>query len=177
MAFTLHDLARLARSGPLLVALSLTFLAATARGDVTGQQVRRAIRKGVTALYARQKPDGTWTHRYYAGGETCLATLALLHAGESAESETVARALANIRGLADQHVYVVSLKIMALARADAERYQPELRQAARWLVEAQNSAGLWSYVPDERRFDHSNSQFALLGLHAAAQAGTIQELT
>ncbi|HMQ29389.1 MAG TPA: M20/M25/M40 family metallo-hydrolase, partial [Chloroflexaceae bacterium] len=35
---------------------------------------------------------------------------------------------------------------------------------------AQRASGLWTYTDDGDRWDHSNTQFALLGLHAASQA-------
>jgi hypothetical protein len=155
----------------LVVALAPT--AAPACADVTGNQVKLAIRRGVAALRARQQADGKWAERYehFAGGETTLATLALLQAGERADSPAVAAALPHVRALPDKQVYVVALKIMVLAQADAQAYAAEINAAARWLAEAQGTHGLWSYTPGEARFDHSNTQFALLGLHAAAEAG------
>ena len=155
----------------LLLVISSGGVSISARGDVTGEQVKRAIRRGSAALHARQRADGTWPYRNFAGGETCLATLALLQAGESTESPAISAALTYISDLPNEHVYVVSLKIMVLAQADAEKYRARIRVAARWLIEAQSSSGLWSYAPGQKRFDHSNSQFALLGLHAAVQAG------
>ena len=58
---------------------------------------------------------------------------------------------------------------MALVKADARGYRREIAEATKWLVGAQNETGLWSYTRKGGRFDHSNSQFALLGLHAAAR--------
>jgi hypothetical protein len=67
-----------------------------ARADVTGEQVKQALRKGVAALRGLQKDDGSWPERHQPGGETCLATLALLQAGESTDSPAVAAGLAKI---------------------------------------------------------------------------------
>ena len=142
-----------------------------AHGDVTGAQVKRALKAGVRWLKSRQQRNGSWPERYHAGGESCLATLALLQAGEPLDSRTVSRALRFVRRIENEHVYVVSLKIMALVKADARGYRREIAEATKWLVGAQNETGLWSYTHKGGRFDHSNSQFALLGLHAAAQAG------
>ncbi|MFH1747536.1 MAG: DUF4159 domain-containing protein [Planctomycetota bacterium] len=156
----------------LLAALvsSLVFTV-PAWADVTGAQVKLAIRKGVPAVRSMQNADGTWPERHRPGGETCLATLALLHAGEAADSPAIAAALPYISSLSNEHVYVVALKIMVLAEIDAQVYAREIRAAAQWLISAQTSQGLWSYGLKAQRFDHSNSQFAMLGLHAAAQAG------
>lgn len=140
-------------------------------GQVTGEEVRRAVRDGVRVVKAAQNADGTWPEHHRAGGETCLATLALLQAGEPVDSPSIRAALQRIRRLPDRHTYVVSLKIMVLTQVGPEEYQQEIRAAARWLVDAQNRSGLWNYTELGDRFDHSNSQFALLGLHAAGQAG------
>jgi hypothetical protein len=155
---------------PLLPIL-LIACAAPAGAQVTGEQVKRAIRKGVDYIKAHQGRDGCWTARYYAGGETCLATLALLQAGESVDSRAISNALPAITSIQNENVYVTSLKIQVLAQIDPKKYRDEISDAAQWLADAQDAQGLWSYGPRQSRFDHSNSQFALLGLHAAAQAG------
>ncbi|MBU0617977.1 MAG: DUF4159 domain-containing protein, partial [Planctomycetes bacterium] len=139
--------------------------------DVAGEQVRTAVQRGCTALRTTQHADGLWPDYGYHGGVACLATLALLQAGEPVEAECVATALEAILNLPDQHVYVVGLKIMVLATADPVKYRQEIHAAARWLVGAQTSGGLWGYTDVGPRYDNSNTQFALLGLHAASQAG------
>ncbi|MCH7870874.1 MAG: DUF4159 domain-containing protein, partial [Planctomycetes bacterium] len=140
------------------------------RRDVSGAQVRRALARGVKAIIGLQKEGGRWPERYHSGGESCLATLALLQAGQPRESDPIRAAINQIRGLPHNMVYVVSLKIMVLAQADPRRYRREIERAAQWLIAAQTQAGLWSYRVGGM-YDNSNSQFALLGLHAAAQAG------
>lgn len=140
------------------------------RVDVSGAQVRRALTRGVKAILDRQNDNGRWPERRNDGGESCLATLALLQAGQPRESQPIRKALSRIRALPNNRVYVVSLKIMALSRADPQRYSAEISRAAKWLISAQTTAGLWSYAVGGQ-YDHSNTQFALLGLHAAAQAG------
>lgn len=151
--------------------LALVIGAVATRADVTGEQVRTAIDNGVRALKRLQSPRGDWADRHYPGGETCLATLAVLHAGAAPDSPAVARAIACIRNVSNQYTYVTSLKIMVLALADAKRYRADIVDAARWLVAAQQEAGLWGYTQAAGSWDNSNSQFALLGLHAAAEAG------
>ncbi len=141
-------------------------------GEVTGAEVRAAITAGARHLKARQQADGSWPAAgRYEHGYTCLATLSLLLAGEPATAPHIARALDVIADSSDEHVYVVSLKIMALAQADGEKYRKQVERSARWLMRAQGETGLWSYQLNPVSFDHSNSQFALLGLHAAAQIG------
>ena len=159
----------------LTAALLIAFGAAlSAAADVTPRQVRQALDRGVAALKRQQRQDGRWVERNgqaYEGGLTCLAALALLQAGESPESPALAAALGHIRKQADERTYIVALKIMALAQSDARQNHLQIQAAADWLVDAQLAAGLWTYDQTARPFDHSNTQFALLGLHAAAQAG------
>jgi len=154
-----------------LIPIVLMAAPAPARAEVTGEQVKRAIRKGVDYLKSRQGADGRWPFRYYVGGETCLATLALLQAGESVDSRAISNALQHILSLENANVYVTSLKIQVLAHIDPQKYYEQISDAAQWLAGAQDVQGLWTYDQRGKRFDHSNSQFALLGLHAAAQAG------
>jgi hypothetical protein len=160
-------------SARAIAILLVAILAADARAgpDVDGERVKAAISAGVRAIKRNQNADGTWTERHYPGGETCLAALALLQAGEAVDSPTLTPALRQIARLPNQQVYVTALKIMVLVQADSARYRREIQNAARWLVESQYESGVWGYTEAAGAFDNSNSQFALLGLHTAAQAG------
>ena len=73
------------------LAVAILALAAMppARGDVTAEQVERAIRRGVGFLKGRQKPDGSWPGE---PGMTALVSLALVTAGESPDSPAIDRA-------------------------------------------------------------------------------------
>lgn len=148
----------------------VAFVTLPALADVDGAAVKQATARGVAALKSAQLPNGGWQSKTYPGGETALATLALLNAGESPSEPRIADAIRNVARQPNQHVYVVSLKIQVLAAVDPKRYREEIEVAARWLVQAQTGSGLWSYMQKANTFDHSNSQFALLGLHAAATA-------
>jgi hypothetical protein len=152
-------------------ALALLFAVQITRGEVTGEQVRKAIDNGVRALKRLQTPNGNWADRHYPGGETCLATMALLQSGVPADSPLITRPIAYIRGLNNQLTYVTSLKILAMAQADAKRYRADIHEAAKWLIAAQQDSGLWGYTQYTGPWDNSNTQFALLGLYAAADIG------
>lgn len=154
-----------------MVFLLLTCLAPAARADVTGDDVRRAVRRAVDVLRARQLQDGSWPEKYYPGGESALVTLALLQAGAKPDDPAVRRAVSFLRDVPDEHTYVVALKIMVLGAVDPAGQRAAIADSANWLIHAQNRSGLWNYTPAGERFDHSNSQFALLGLNAAADAG------
>lgn len=139
--------------------------------DVTAEQVRVAIRRGLTHLGHLQRGDGSWPDQARAGGTTALAVLAMLNAGVPAEDRAVAAGLRHLRLVRNQETYVVALKCMAFAAADPEAYRQDLVDAAKWLAQAQTQRGTWGYTADRSGWDNSNTQFALLGLHEAALAG------
>jgi hypothetical protein len=182
-------------SAALAIGLAVALRAPTASA-VSGEQVRRAVARGIEAIKRRQQADGSWPNTGRAGGCTALCTLALLTADVPPADPAVRRGLAAVRRIPNQATYVVGLKIMALAAADPTQYAADIRRAANWLVEAQvynggagkNGDGMWTYgqprggrtiVRNGRRIvvartgsgDNSNTQFALLGLAAAYKAG------
>jgi len=116
------------------VAILCATLVSSAPAEVTAERARRALELGVRALKSRQLTDGTWAElngQRYGGGVTCLMTLALLQAGEPVASPTMQAALSHVQRQADEHVYVVALKIMALAKADPIKYRRQIESAAR----------------------------------------------
>ncbi len=156
-----------------------------ARGDVTRQEVEDAIRNGVRYLLQQQQADGSWPdadHRAHTG-TTSLVTLALLTAGEKVGSQPIDRALdflsqftANDLG----RTYSVALQTMVFATANPERYRLQIARNVEWLERAQirpgdhnnDWPGAWTYDMDKAQAgDNSNSQYALLGLNAAAEVG------
>ena len=100
-----------------------------------------------------------------------LATLALLHAGEPRSARHMQAALKALRSIDTVGTYAVSLKLLALAKAEPSLHRKDIRELARWLIDAQTPVGLWSYTKAGGTWDHSNSQYALLALHEADQLG------
>ena len=146
-------------------------LAASAQ-QITGDEVRLAVRAAVEYLHRAQEHDGGWPdHPRGPGGTTALAMLAVINAGVSLENTWAKRGIQVVSGLPNRQTYVVSLKIQALVAADPKRYLPQIRDAANWLHKAQRDDGMWGYTEDRRSADFSNTQFALLGLHEADKAG------
>ncbi len=155
-----------------------------ARGAVTREEVERAIHDGVKYLKERQRPDGSWTDvdNGAHSGTTSLVTLALLTAGETANSKEVAGALSYLQSLTPEQLkstYAIGLQTMVFCAADPVRYRVQIASNVNWLEAAQirpgdrvNWAGSWSYTGfKDRHGDNSNSQYALLGLNAAAEVG------
>ena len=155
-----------------------------AQGAVTREEVERAIREGVRFLKQEQRGDGSWSDvdNDAHTGSTSLVTLSLLTAGEPVNSPTIRRALGYLRNFGPDELkstYAVALQTMVFAAAEPERDQLKLVANVEWLTRAQirpadrvNWPGSWTYsVIKNRHGDNSNSQYALLGLHAANEVG------
>lgn len=155
-------------------------LVTVVRADLSADDVRGAIQRGVRYLQDSQSSDGTWTeYPGQPGGITALCTLALLNAGEKPDEKHVEKALNYLRRLNPKTTYVVSLQTMVLCLAEPEKDQVRIGRNVEWLEKSQIKdgprKGSWSYPLGNG--DGSNSQFALLALYEAqrqAEAGRIQ---
>jgi hypothetical protein len=156
------------------------------------ERVRQGIELGVKYLKSQQR-DGTWEGVVLnvladmEGGVTALATLALLTSGVKPDDPTVARALDYLRTLPPRKTYVVGLQTMVFAEARQKRDLPLIQRNADWLI--RHGVGWqvddqgrvvggqlrgWTYpagIAPANMADNSNTQYALLGLYAAKQAG------
>ncbi len=143
---------------------------------VSAERVRQSVKQGVAYLKDKRR-NGSWGESgMHTGGITALAALALLNAGEPPEDEKMQLTLQYIADRMPQHsltTYSASLKIMALAAADPQgkRYVRDIEDAVDWLIENQVRDGGWNYQDRQGRGDSSNSQFAILALHAAVKLG------
>lgn len=146
--------------------------------------VDAAREKAVKFLKAKQDKDGSWEEsaskhiaEFYEGGTTALVTLALLEAGVPANAPAIAKAVAYLLPLRREKTYVVSLQTQVLARVDAKKYAKEVQANADWLlnkklVDENKKLRGWSYpLHGITITDYSNTHFAVMGLHTAAQAG------
>lgn len=138
----------------------------------TPQQVENAIERGVDYLKSMQRVDGSWDDfPNYDGGITALATLALLSCDEPPDSPEIQRALQVLRRLPPTQTYVVALQTMAFAEASPKEDFALIKRNAEWLMRTRLPGGLWYYGDRNGPGDNSNTQYALLGLHAASSAG------
>ncbi|HVU89666.1 MAG TPA: DUF4159 domain-containing protein [Pirellulales bacterium] len=150
-------------------------VAPPARADVTAEQVREAIDRGVTYLRRQQFPDGSWQEiaPIMAGGVTSLCTLALLNAGVPKDDPQIQAALNILRQIPAVSNYPTALQTMVFAIAEPEKDIQLLRRNVRWIEEQQKRdaahRGMWSYPLGNG--DNSNSQFAILALYEAQRAG------
>jgi hypothetical protein len=142
--------------------------------DPLVDKVRSAINEG--KRYLRNQPN--WEQGPYAvhypGAQTALAVLALLNAGVPASDERIQKALDFLHEkVPPSRTYVVGLQTMAFALAGRDKDKGKIAENVKWLLEAQQPTG-WGYHSGGEgapgNTDNSNSQYALLGLHAAIEA-------
>jgi hypothetical protein len=170
--------------GVKVVVMMVLLLASSARAATPGE-VERAIRRGVKYLYSVQK-GGIWDPRNPAkaakpvhwGGETALATYAMLAAGESRQDPRLAKAIQFSTTTPMVGIYSLGL------RAQIWHYLPESREVRAGvrkdgdlllssLKRTGAAKGMFNYPVNDKaaRYDHSVSQYGVLGLWAVAQLG------
>jgi hypothetical protein len=171
--------------GVKAVAIVLLLLTQSARA-ATPAEVEAAIRKGVKYLYSARRAAGIWDPKNPAkaakpvhwGGETALATYALLAAGESRQDPKLAKAIQFSTTTPMVGIYSLGL------RAQIWRYLPEGNQTRAGvkkdgdlllssLKRTGAAKGMFNYPVNDTaaRYDHSVSQYGVLGLWAVAQLG------
>ena len=164
----------------LLMGLNQHDRTCQAQDDLTAEQVRESIKRGVNFLKNSQQ-DGRWPrYRQYTGGTTALATLALLNAGVPETDPALQKSIRVLLSLPSQTTYVVSLRVMALAMADPQgkKYKTDITRDVQWLLARQVPNGPyqggWGYNDLNQSLgnaDSSNTQFALLALHEGSMLG------
>ncbi|MBI1830648.1 MAG: DUF4159 domain-containing protein [Planctomycetes bacterium] len=183
----------------VLLALAIAQTAQSqARPEPLVQQVKKSIAKGVDYLVRQQGKDGSWDHTLaqedvtkekFPGGSTGLAVLALLNCEsviddpviEQKRRDAVAAGLNYLRRLDPPNtVYARALQTMAFAEARTDL--ATVKANVKWLIAARvfldREGGKkefvgWDYYsrPESRASDASNSQYAMLALWHARQAG------
>lgn len=181
--------ARRSRAGAvrclLLGALCVPQLAQAQQSvPVTDQTVDDAIRKGVAWIKSQRKDDN-WDHlgtegRFH-GGETSLALLALLTAGEDPQQNDMAASLKWLTAQKLVATYVYGIRAAALSHVPSSVYRATLQADTEWLLKNVNpksggAAGGYDYEGAEHsgggnNADNSNSQYGVLGAWLASDAG------
>jgi len=128
----------------------LTF-ATRLQAEITPDEVRDAIRRGVRYLTAQQSVRGGWSERPgQPGGVSALCTLAMLESGEPVDSPAIQKALAYLRSLGEPAAtYTTALQTMVFCAADPKQNLLLIRRNAEWLAKAQivgnERSGAWTY--------------------------------
>jgi squalene cyclase len=150
------------------------------KNDDQARQVRQAVEKGIQYLRNKQRADGSWEVDDFCvvrpGGWTALALLALLNAGVSPDETMVKKGLDYLRKQEPTFTYVRALQTMVYAAAGKKEDGKRIQRNADWLINAaiESDGQLlgWTYTGGSRQApDNSNTQYAVLGLHAARLAG------
>jgi hypothetical protein len=151
----------------------------------TPAEVEAAIQKGIKYLYSTQVA-GLWdpvnpaksVKPIHWGGETALATYALLAAGESRQDPKLAKAIEFSTTVNMDGIYSLAL------RAQIWHYLPQSREVKAGirkdgdsllasLKSSGEARGMFNYPVRDKaaRYDHSVSQYGVLGMWAVAQLG------
>ena len=172
----------------LALGVSAAPLGAQAKREPLADRVKKSIDAGAAYMKRVQRANGSWdvdgdafsnASVTNAGGKTALATLAMLNAGFSPKDPAVARALANLRAIEPDSTYTCGLQLLVYAEAGLPEDRQRIQDNVRWLLEARvyrnNDFIGWSYSKKIGGgvADNSNTQYAVLGLWAAKQAGIV----
>src|SRR5690606_36252602 len=144
-------------------------------------------------IYSQQQPDGTWENKPrdptdkgnmheggQRGGRTALAVYSLLAAGECPQDPRLKRAIDYLRTQQMVGVYAVGLRSQVwYFLPPTNEVKSLMVRDARFLMSMINGPGTkgkgavghYGYVPGTTSYSHSPSQYAVLGIWAAAQMG------
>ncbi len=120
--------------------------------QITADQVRESIRRGVN--YLKQEQDlrsGRWNEQAgFPGGISALCTLALLNSGVPLDDPAMQQALQYVRKRkGSRKTYSVALETMVLCTAEPEKDRLQISENVAWLQRNQVSegprSGAWSY--------------------------------
>lgn len=160
------------------------------------KKVNVSINNGVNFLLKQQLGDGNWDSLKnkegvgsYQCGMTGLAVLALLHCDgviddaklEAGRKKAIQDGLATLRKIESPKVYDRALQTMALAEAGLPQDRALIKRNVDWLLDVRvyrdNKFIGWEYgkAITTRESDASNSQYAMLALWYARQAGVAIE--
>jgi hypothetical protein len=162
----------------MVAIISGIILAAPVRA-ATPQEVDAAIQKGKTFLRSQQKADGSWEptgppapRNDQQGGNTAMATYALLAAGDSPQDEHIKKAVAWLMKADITGIYALGMRCQVWPFL---KRTPDVRAAvirdANALIKSADRAGRWGYTIRGGNEHNSPTQYGVLGLWACDRAG------
>lgn len=173
-------MSRLTRA--LLIGLGLCLLlprTAAADDAQLRDRVKRAIERSQQYLISQQLPGGAWSTQ--RPGAHALVLLSLATSGLPSNHPAIADGLKYMRGIREPgETYDTALMIMAYAAIDNGRAdRGRMAVLAKRLEDLQlrsGHPGAWGYGRDGNTgwYDNSNTQYAVLGMHEAAQTAAYQ---
>ncbi len=152
---------------------------------VTDEAVESAIDRAAEWLKSKRNEQGHWergenTKDKYWAGDSALALLALLYAREDPRQDDMSTSLEWLAGQPMTATYTRAVRAHVFALVPGTKYRRQLVEDLRWLVGAihptgSEHAGAYGYLSmQETRsswYDNSNSQFGVLGVWMATEAG------
>ncbi len=157
------------------------------------ERIDEAIAKGVKYIWDQQKSDGRWEqfdqdvgingrlvkgYFKYPAGNSTIAAYALLESGVSPQHERMTKALNWLGRQSITKTYSLALRASAWQAANRTtngKYKEQLAKDAKTLINSTEN-GAYGYesrgeVDKKELTDHSNSQYAVLGVWAAQRDG------
>ncbi|MFN4243608.1 MAG: DUF4159 domain-containing protein [Tepidisphaerales bacterium] len=155
-----------------------TWAAVEGRAELV-PHVEFAIQNAVRFLYSLQRPDGSFSAGRYSDqpGATALVVLALISSGEARTRPEIREAVEWLRTREITSTYSLSLRAAVLSQFGGASQDPLLQRDTQRLIAMMIDEGpfrgLYTYGPgrSEARPDLSNSQYGVLGVWYAAEAG------
>ncbi|MBN2448281.1 MAG: DUF4159 domain-containing protein [Phycisphaerae bacterium] len=185
-----HPQARNAISGRWRALLSLLTVlvagaiapavAVAAPRPVTDESVEDAIRRAVAFIKSQRNENGHWeasaAGSQFYGGDTGLALLALLYAGESPLQSDMDKSLGWLGELDLSETYTIGTRAHVFALVPGGKYRRILQHDVDWLTQniasgESDHPGSYDYQEPGKRYDNSNSQYGVLGMWMASDAG------
>lgn len=162
----------------VLLALCLVSCPAAA---ATPNAIEASLDKAKQFIYHAQHPDGLWESpglpHNEEGGLTAVATYALLASGESSQDPKLIKAIAYLKQLKSENVYVLGTRAQIWTYLGDTREikileNEDARHLSSLMKIAGDAHGLFHYPKmPPTTYDLSISQFGVLGLWALAQDG------
>ncbi len=152
--------------------------------DALRAHVDYSISRAAAYLKAQQRPDGSWGGNEFhsnENGQTALVALALLAAGESHQSPVMKKAIDFLKKQEFQGTYAVALRAAVYSQIPESVRKTHLRgdlhsfrTLITGMIQTGPMRGLYGYLPHKPGLemgDLSNSQYGVLGVWYAADAG------
>lgn len=154
-----------------LILLSCLIIQTPAETQAAEQtpEIKRAIQRGVSFMQ-KTSPAGT---------QGALSTYAMIVGGADPKGAAIQKMVGSVAGKVKNgkyspggHLYEAGVDMMLLEAVDPVKYHSQLQAMAAFIMYSQKEGGHWFYPGEtDTGGDTSISQYALLGLWAAARSG------
>ena len=183
----------------LVLIMAASHIAEAKTIEPTPANIDAAIFRAKQYLYGEQQDGGRWekdavregtAHNLYIkrqgdtfGGYTALATYALLASGENPNEPRIKEAVEFLKHADIVGIYAIAMRcqVWLMIPHDTPEMRALIQKDAEALFRGMNDGhlnpknrGMWDYLGQGPRLDHSVSQYGVLGLWACEQTGAIE---